>query len=313
MKSLRRFLAVVSMVVLAGDASAWAWQEPAPQAILKVSRPDRGDIAGTDGVSLSDLRAEVQNHISLMKSPRLLRSVISSQRDKVEAFRVLPDPLAWLQQRLEVEALGDGGLIKVTCGAKKAVEAATVINAVVDAYMKETLERNSEAKLNRFNLLKDQLATAQETSQAKRMTLWKLRENNRSDDLHARAIADRRHAISAELVQIEIAKVKAGARLERLKSKKEPSQALKDSIEQLEDEAAILASQEKGLAERLEKLEADLRSRGRASLDLSELENEIASERAEARRLSDEIARLSIAFKMPLGIQIVERAESEGR
>lgn len=117
-----------------------------------------------DGAPLNDKQATA----ILFKSRFVLDAAVRNPDvSELECIRHAEDPLAWIKERVEVGFLGDSEVLQVAMTGDNPEELATLVNAVVDAYMQEVVAVDRENHLRRKRLLETSYHHNQEQTRKK--------------------------------------------------------------------------------------------------------------------------------------------------
>ncbi|MHC4176326.1 MAG: GumC domain-containing protein [Planctomycetota bacterium] len=93
-------------------------------------------------------------HAHLFKSRYVLMAALRKPEvSKLKTVRERNDPIMWLQNQLQVGFPGDAEILKVSLAGDDPKEVATVLNAVVDAYMSEVVDAERKRRNDRLNEL----------------------------------------------------------------------------------------------------------------------------------------------------------------
>lgn len=149
-------LAVFSGLLLAGGISALVWRlhVPAYRSSFLVKITDR-----TQGIlsTIQQTESFVLNQRVLLRSNVLLNQVlqnpeVASQPDLANEV----DPVAALQQRIEVRQEAGSNMFKVTCEASSPESAATILNALISQYFQYYQDEAKEESKTLKGILEDE-------------------------------------------------------------------------------------------------------------------------------------------------------------
>ncbi len=140
---------------LAAGAAVGGWMLMVPKysasAFLRIDADDSPLIFETaDRVSgrvSYDLYQNTQ--AQMMRTPFVLNAAIRDEEiAKLWVLREQPDPVGWLQENVRVAFPGKGEIMQVSLDTKSPSDCVKLVNAVVDAYMKEVVidERNERVR-----------------------------------------------------------------------------------------------------------------------------------------------------------------------
>lgn len=121
----------------------------------------------------------------------LLAALRQPQVAELPSVREHPDPVTWIQQGMRVRFPGNSELMEVSFTASRAHEAATIVNAVVDAYLQEVVSVELAERRQRLDDL-DQLYSEKEAELRKRRNdLMQLAEQLQTSDAEALSLRER--------------------------------------------------------------------------------------------------------------------------
>ncbi len=82
--------------------------------------------------------------IEMLRSKSLLvRAVRDPSISGLSFLRYMSDPVAWLKKNLKIDYPNDGEILRIRLSASDPSQAAAVVDAVIDAYFKETVEKQT--------------------------------------------------------------------------------------------------------------------------------------------------------------------------
>jgi hypothetical protein len=219
---------------------------------------------------------------------------------KLELIRRVPDPVAWLQKRLEAVYLEGTGLLRVSLrpGDDAVEDQVTIVNAVVNAYMKEVVEREGMTKAQRVSELEKAYIQSQAVNREKQEMLRKQADEQGSGErasLEAERLREEQSAVSRELrrVRLALVAVRAGGG-----GKKEEK---------------ALAEQEKYLTGERERLSRELERRPHVSSELEALRGEVRRTQALAGKLGEQLDAARYDLASPPRIKVLEEAAAPGQ
>ncbi|MBI3462084.1 MAG: hypothetical protein HY000_03355 [Planctomycetes bacterium] len=128
------------------------------------------------------------------------------------------DPVAWLAEALEVDFPGDAEILRISLRGDNAKELPTLVNAVVDAFLREVADGDQTRQLRRIQELEKLLAQSEQTIQTKRSTLKELAErlgttDSKTISLRHRGTVEYYVALQSEHTRVRIELMRAQARL----------------------------------------------------------------------------------------------------
>ncbi len=244
-----------------------------------------------------------KTQLVLVKSRLVLNTALQGLA-KLETIKKHEDPLAWLEKELEVKFLEDSAVLRVRLAGDKPEDLIAIVNAVVEAYVREIVNEELNARVKHLDRLTDYYQKYQNQVVDKRHTLKKLTEELGIGSASFREQLRKELAVDCgrELWRIKLSQSAVRARLAR-------SQTLsKDEREKLQDELAVQETQEKLLAEELERLSTQLSRRQVDSLDMEFLRKEIEQTEALLRKIGEQKEMLQIELPMPARVIRLQEA-----
>jgi polysaccharide biosynthesis transport protein len=266
-----------------------------------------------------DYNDYLQTQFALMKSRLVINTALQQPAiAQLAAIRKQPDPVAWLEQNLDMSNVKNSEVVQVSlsprCGASGKDQAA-IINAVVSAYLQEVAFVDVKRLADRHSQLKKIKQTYTEIIKERRETARKLSESVGSGG-HASAVeqnslAHRYERLLDQRVKLRLDRADAETLLERRqKAANRETDLVRKEITQLEERLAILIAQERVLQDELNQVTGKKRSAAEGSLDLKSLNDEIAQMEEAARKVGAEVESLNIELAAPPRVRIIDNAEA---
>lgn len=160
--ALRRrwWLALGIGLLFAGIAAPAAWVTQTPRysasALLRVSPKEKSLVFDTSRTSGPDFSLYKNTQSQLVKSDFVLNAALRDQAAAaLPEIKEQEDPIRWLSEEIRVDFPGDGELMRVSMSGDSAHAVATLVNSVVDAYLREVVDKEEEQQRKR----KDELDT----------------------------------------------------------------------------------------------------------------------------------------------------------
>jgi hypothetical protein len=290
----------------------------AASALLQVARSaptvltDGRHEARMDAAEFSSFK---QTQAEWIKSRVVLNSALRDPNvQKIGILKEQADAISLLKSNLRVEFSGDTELLRVSISSMRPQEAAVLINAIVDAYMREIVNRERNQKLLRLDKLKGIYIKYQDSLKIKRVQLRELTSATHSDDPQTTSkkkqlLMEELSACRRESLGVRLEKVALEVRLERRKSLKDSSEESRKAIAVIEEDLAVHTAKQKVLEKEQERVIEESRSLGHDVVDLESQRDEIEHAKATAKQVGAEIERLTVELQAPVGIQVIERAE----
>jgi hypothetical protein len=316
-KSSILMLVVTMSGLLVWSLRTWgADPEKGPRAFLQIAaRAPR--LSFTSGDNSDDYNDYLQTQFALIKS-RLVLNVALQQPAiaQLAAIRKQPDPIEWLAQNLEMSNVKHSEVARVTlsphCGASGTDQAA-IINAVVSAYMQEVASVDRKRQADRHSKLKKIKQTYAEIIKERRESARKLSKSvggrGHLPGVEQNGMAHRNDRLLDQRLKLRLDRAEAETILgRRQKAANRETDPVRKEIALLEDRLAILTAQDTVLQDELSQVAGKKRSAVEASLDLMELNDEIAQMEDAARKVGAEVETLNIELEAPPRVQIIENA-----
>jgi hypothetical protein len=326
--SLLAFFAVGGGLLVGSLPTLRAAQESgkSPRASLQIARhpPRVSFLAVEPGRSSDDSIENYQRYLTtqgtLIKSRLVLDAALQDRGvSQLPSIKSRPDPIAWLQQNLEVTNLKDTEILQVSLapgfGASGSDQAA-IINAVVRAYINEVANVDVKRRTDRYNQLRKIKEQYAEILHERRETLRKRSTSSgRGESLTALAkdaLPRLYHDLRTQRVKLRLERAEAETLLARRKevpgSATDPVRS--KEIAQIEDRLAVLSAGQKVLDEELEQASNEMRGAADQSLDLKAMIDEIAQVEDASRMIGAEVEALNVELEAPARIRLIEDAVS---
>jgi capsular exopolysaccharide synthesis family protein len=311
LRALRRRLpSALGLAILASSASLTAAWFLVPQAkfraksLLKVDSQTPRILYKVENPGGEDYKRYQKTQVNLLKSRVVLSSALSSEGiSKLPMIRDLPDQLAWLQENVEAQFLGESELMEISLGGDRPEDLKRIVNAVTAAFMDEIVLKEGKEKAGRLETLKKLSKTYTDMKKTRRDTIRKLAQQAGSDDkqtliLQKQFAMEHLASLRRELAEVESQKRKAEAvlRARRPGSLQETSAPLASG-----SEVDRLVDQDPGVNGLSQKL-ADMEQR--LALESSH-SRQVARNSAMdpvAKTLRDEVASLRAALAKKRGV-----------
>jgi hypothetical protein len=329
--------AALAIVALAGLGVIWVGNllpltaglatPGTPKAKLQIASSPPRILFQVDAGNSADTEPQYQRYLKtqmgLMRSRFVMNTAL--QHDDISRLPLLKsqaDPIDWLEKNLEVSNIADTELVEVSLPPRtgfSSKDQATVINAVVRAYIDEVVSKDRKQMLRRQETLKKLSREYSEMMNSRRDTIRKLA----STAAHSQTISDQEeYAVSrlhldlrTRAIDITLERVKAEALLKlRRKSEARSSEQSRKEIAQLQVQLTVLEAQQNAIQHELE-LSVDqmqkTTDRERASdLDLSEYQDDLKQLQIAADKIGATLEELNVELQAPPRVMLVERAEA---
>jgi Mrp family chromosome partitioning ATPase len=237
--ALRRRWVVATAVGTACAAlaalSIWALHEPAytAQAMLRVSTSQESLVFETrDSAGGNNFGIYKNTQQQLLTSEFVLIAALRNQKVAETAIvRDEPDPVRYLATALQVSFPGDSELMAVRLTGDDPDEVTAVVNAVVEAYLAEVVDREKNQRRQRLAELNELYVAKGDEMRRKRLELKQLAEQIGSGD--SEALALKQQIALEQFAELRRALAEAQFHMRRLEGE------LKVHTEVLADDEAI--------------------------------------------------------------------------
>jgi capsular exopolysaccharide synthesis family protein len=222
--AFRRYWATAIVVALIGGATAGlaTWfllpQKFTAAALLRIAaNPEAILFSNAFQTASYEIYRSTQQQYLLSRYV-LMAALRQPQVAELQAIREHPDPVTWVQQNLRVRFPGNSELMEVSFTSGKPEESATIVNAVVDAYLQEVVGVELAERRQRLDEL-DQLYSEKEAELRKRRNdLMQLAEQLQTGDSEAlnlkeRSALQRFSMFRQELANIQMSILRAQAEM----------------------------------------------------------------------------------------------------
>jgi uncharacterized protein involved in exopolysaccharide biosynthesis len=314
-KRIRRF-AICGTIVVAGLVLAvlqpWVPRYSASVLLEVKALPQRIIFRTADNTPVDprgDFALFQKTQEQLIKSRLVLKSAINRVK-KLESLRGHDDPVEWLEQQLELKYFGEVLVLTISGGDPRDI--VMLVNAVADAYLDEVVSREQSVRLVKLESLKstydDHLKRCSDRERV-------LQELTALDGNIGTTASDRQRAeedlalCDRETLHVQADRTTAELKLSRRQTRKDPDEATRKAIADLEEEVAVLNAQEKFWERQRARLVEQTRAGARRNIDIRMLQREIDSARRALEPLSEEIEAMKIEISAPSRVRLMERAE----
>src|SRR5262249_36732506 len=117
--------------------------------------------------------------LTLLKSRLVLKAALK-QKDVAELalIKKLDDPVAWLEENLLVDVPHNGAVIRVGLNGDQPKELTVLVNAVVEAYLKEIVNRIRNLTQDRIDQLKEIASKYEQEIERKKATMRQIMQRS---------------------------------------------------------------------------------------------------------------------------------------
>jgi polysaccharide biosynthesis transport protein len=150
-------------------------------ALIRVES-ERPELLPRDRV-VNDLELYRMTQTALIKSPKVLDAAL--RQEKAQQLSIVAeryDPVSWLENALVVEPIHNTELLRVALSGQNAEDTATLINAIVQSYLQEVVNRDQRQRSERLMDLKGVLERTEEKLRGQRKKLQGVAESLKTSD-----------------------------------------------------------------------------------------------------------------------------------
>ncbi len=252
----------------------------------------------------------------LAKSRFVLNTALQNSRvSKYRMVREQSDPIAWLQDKLEIEFLADSEVMEISLQGDDPAELAGLVNAVTRAYLEEVANEDLKHRAQRHALLTKLRDRYAETLKERRETLRKCSQTVASDDrlratgLDRPALLRLQHDLMTQLINLHLERARTEARLaQRKKAVGLATDPVRNEIDQIEGLLAGLVAQEKFIADELQRLAGETQQAADQEPQQERLKADIALMEDIYRKIAAEVEALSLELQAPPRFSLIEEA-----
>jgi hypothetical protein len=220
-----------------------------PAALVQFNTTRTDPIGGREAPTDESVRRELHTQVALLRSRYVLGEALSSRDASNLAFiKGEKDPISWLAARLRVEVLPDTSLIRVTmepASGGRPKEQATLINAVIDTFIKQSLEFQARTIERRIKHLVEELRQWEQQLKQFHVEVigpGKTAEAEDSTPIPKEALSSYSLDLRKKQLEIELERAGVEASLDRRKGQVDASERTR-----LEERLAALGAQEQVL------------------------------------------------------------------
>jgi hypothetical protein len=206
-------------------------QIPLVYALLQVAKCEQqvlSDRAHQPGSGAGDFVTFRKDQVTLVKSRLVLAAAL--RNEKVRGLGVIKRqaaPGAWLEKSLRVDFPNDGSILRIGMSGDNPEELVTLVDAVVDAYLKEVVHPDRNQKLVRLDELEKICGQSEEKIRAQREKMTRLAESLKTIDPERLAqrqkVALEAHSIGqqqVDAIQLELRRAQAVLAVQQARAKK---------------------------------------------------------------------------------------------
>jgi hypothetical protein len=315
--------AALSNVPAAGAAQE---SNDRPRALLYVAaEPPRivfSDVkrSGAPAPEAGSYARYLETQRALIKSRVVLEAALRSGAreaaiSQLASIKNRKNPIAWVEQNLEVTNLKDTQLLQVAIRLAsdcRIEDQAPLINAVVESYVRAVVNEERDRRSERLQSLRKISEKYSDILHERRQVLRALRSNLGNDEAiikpEKEALSRLMYDLLKQRVQLSLDRAEAETLLDRRKQAANPAaEPVRKEIDVLQERLAVVTARGKALDKELVKVREQLRSQP-SSLDLETLKQEIVQLESASQKIFAEIESLNVELNSPARIRVIEYA-----
>jgi capsular exopolysaccharide synthesis family protein len=263
-RALRRHWWQAALIWLVGSVGLMALVyfkvKPTYQAFtrVRVEPASRALFGGVDGGNFPEFR---ETQVNVISQPTVLEAALTAHPELLTFRRLAEtdDPVAEIRSSLLVGVVKGTNLIEVSTSTESPMESAAIVNAVVDAYVKQAGDTNSSEIEEKIRQLDQARLDKEKEVGDKRNAIKKLQEAHGEIDVAGArernsVTVEEYRQLSNELLRVQIESVKADAQLAQLQA--EQPAAVAESREVTEADLVRLFYSDKRVAAAREQKDA---------------------------------------------------------
>jgi len=292
-------------------------------AILRVAMQENS-AAGGAAVE-TDRRFDIYRNTQaqLLQSRFVLRTALRNPKvaklPSIQRHKAAGDVESWLSQQLHVDFPGDAEIMRVVFSGNNPKEAATLANAIVDAYFAEIVNEEQERRRRRFDELERICGEKEQQMRNKREEFKGLTAAAGGSD--PEMLSMRQRLILEEIALYRGESARAAVELRRCNEDLAVQKAgLEDAkgdarvpilkeIKRLEVIIKVIAEQQSLTIKKIEKLSQEVRSFGASSVDMDMVRAQIKNMDRVLSNFVNEREKLFVEIRTPPRVTLLERAE----
>lgn len=171
----RRWAPATLLGLLLGLALAiplWMLYPRSYEAMAWMRVRDRGGML-SQGRDPGELEAYKKTNLSLMKSSSVVQAAL--RRPGIESLSTLreagSDQVGWIAKKLQILAPSDSEIVQVKLRGKNAADVAKIVNAVIDSFLEDVVNKDRTERLSRRDALEKKFKENQAELRSRRETL----------------------------------------------------------------------------------------------------------------------------------------------
>jgi polysaccharide biosynthesis transport protein len=306
-------LVIVATLAIRAALGDDAIEPKEARATLRVGIPQR--LAGNAPIDTNMYEQYRGTQVLLLKSDLVLGAAL-----REEGILDLPvlkaakgEPKRWLQDNLLVIAPLGSEVVQVKLPGEDPAQAAKIVNAVVDSYVKNVVDAEHADALNTQATLEGQLKSVEKELSAKREALSELQLQTTRTSEFARERYGNLDRLLTDIRQrrLDLDMKVAAAKTRLAKAAADSAQAADATLELAVADAQgeVLQKARDELAAELHEIIAGVDAAGRHSAVAAHVTTEISQLETARSRLMDRLQSIEIELKLPPRVIVLERAK----
>ena len=229
------------------------------------------------------------------------------------------DPVRWLKSKLRVTFPGDAEIMEVSLTADDPNEAATLVQAVVDAYMQEAVNAEVDRKRLRLSELDRAVAEKEQDIRARREKLKKLATELGTSTTENLTLKQRLALEELSMYRQELRKLQGDLRLHErdlavqksmLQDAGKENAEMRQEIRRLETQVAVETKQAKDLEKQVQGMRREVERFGNSTVDMEMLLNDIKNADFVLNQLASERDRMRVECRSAARIMLLQPAHT---
>ena len=118
-----------------------------PFAFIRVALSEESIVFPKDRMNINDYEVFKNTQLGLIKSPYVFMAALRKKAiANLSIVRQENDPMSWLQEELKAGYVNESEIMRVAITSKNPVEATELVNAIVDAYIDEVVNKQERER-----------------------------------------------------------------------------------------------------------------------------------------------------------------------
>jgi hypothetical protein len=254
-----------------------------------------------------------QTQQALIKSLLVLSAAL--ENPTVKGYRMIQrqaNPIAWLQDNLEVRFIDDSELMEIALSGDDPNEVAGLVNVVKKGYLDEVVNVDARRRADRLAKLRKIKESYREILRERRAALRKLNESATGQSqlglagLERAEILNLYNGLWTKRVDLQLERAEAEAGL--AERKHATVESVVKERDRIKEKLTGVTAQEKVIEARLEQMAGEIRNAASRVLEQEELKEEIAELDATGRQVAAEVEALSLEVEASPRVRTINDA-----